>query len=39
MNDLRILRDRQAAAENALDRQAAAGDQFGSAAMCASQRP
>ena len=35
MNDLRILRDRQAAAENALDRQAAAGDQFGSAAMCA----
>jgi hypothetical protein len=35
MNDLRILRDRQAAAENALDRSAAAGDQFGSAAMCA----
>lgn len=35
MNDLRILRDRQAAAEDALDRSAAAGDPFGSAALCA----
>jgi hypothetical protein len=35
MNDLRILRGRQAAAEDALDRAAATSDNFGSAAMCA----
>ena len=34
MNDLRILRDRQTAAENALDRAVSAAP-FGSAAMCA----
>ena len=34
MNDLRILRDRQAAASDSLDRQAAAADPYGSAAMC-----
>jgi hypothetical protein len=34
MNDLRILRDRQAAASGALDRQAAAAEPYGSAAMC-----
>ena len=32
MNDLRILRDRQAAAADSLDRQAAAADPYGSAA-------
>jgi hypothetical protein len=35
MNDLRILRDRQAAAKDALDRQAAGSDPFSSATMCA----
>jgi hypothetical protein len=34
MNDLRILRDRQTAAENALDRSATSAP-FGSAALCA----
>src|SRR6476646_1987002 len=34
MNDLRILRDRQAAASEALDRSEAAADPYGSAAMC-----
>jgi hypothetical protein len=34
MNDLRILRDRQLAAENALDR-SSGDDSYGSAAMCA----
>jgi hypothetical protein len=35
MNDLRILRDRQTAAETALDRATAADDPHASAAMCA----
>jgi hypothetical protein len=34
MNDLRILRDRQTAASNSLDRSEAAADPYGSAAMC-----